>query len=388
MITANPNGRIFWAALVLILAAFTATAQEFRGSLAGKIADPNGAVVPGSKVEIKNTETGIVSTAITGEDGSYSFPLLPPGKYQLTVTKENFNTAVRDGIQVRVADKLTLDVQLEIGVTAMVTTVASGLTLDTGTVNTGTVVTGRQISELPLTEGTAYQLATLAPGIAYTGNPLFTGPTSNGNLAAFRSNGATGANQITLDGSPNYAFDGGVGFSPPSDAVQEFKVQTNTFDAQQGYSAGATVNVAVKSGTNDLHGSAWYFNRDRSRTANNFFGNRSNQARPIRTYHRFGGVVSGPVALPKVFDGRDRTFFLVSYERLKDTIAEPQLFTVPTEKMRRGDFSALIVNRNNIAASANTVIFNPFSGTQSGSNVARRTTSSRTNCAIRIIVRG
>ena len=130
---------------------------------------------------------------------------------------------MRDGIEVRVADRLTLDVQLEIGVTAMVTTVASALTLDTGTVNTGTVVTGKQISELPLTEGTAYQLATLAHGIAYTGNPLFTGPTSNGNLAAFRSNGATGANQITLDGSPNYAFDGGVGFSPPSDACRSSK---------------------------------------------------------------------------------------------------------------------------------------------------------------------
>ena len=370
MTTANPNSRVFWAGLLLILVAFTATAQEFRGLVAGKITDPNGAVVPGSKVEIKNVETGIMSSAVTGEDGAYSFPLLPPGKYQLTVTKENFNTAVRDGIEVRVADRLTLDVQLEIGVTAMVTTIASGLTLETGMVNTGTVVTGKQISELPLTEGTAYQLATLAPGIAYTGNPLFTGPTSNGNLAAFRSNGATGANQITLDGSPNYAFDGGVGFSPPSDAVQEFKVQTNTFDAQQGYSAGATVNVAVKSGSNDLHGSAWYFNRDRSRTANNFFGNKNNQARPIRTYHRFGGVFSGPVVLPKL-NGRDRTFFFVSYERLKDNIAEPQIFTVPTEAMRRGDFSALIVNRNNIANAANTVIFNPFSGTQSGTNVVR-----------------
>ena len=370
MTTANPNGRVFWAGLLLILAAFTATGQEFRGLVAGKITDPNGAVVPDSKVEIKNVETGIVSSAVTGEDGTYNFPLLPPGKYQLTVTRENFNTAVREGIEVRVADRLTLDVQLEIGVTAMVTTIASGLTLETGMVNTGTVVTGKQISELPLTEGTAYQLATLAPGIAYTGNPLFTGPTSNGNLAAFRSNGATGANQITLDGSPNYAFDGGVGFSPPSDAVQEFKVQTNTFDAQQGYSAGATVNVAVKSGTNDLHGSAWYFNRDRSRTANNFFGNKNNQSRPIRTYHRFGGVFSGPVVLPK-FNGRDRTFFFVSYERLKDNIAEPQIFTVPTEAMRRGDFSALIVNRNNIANAGNTVIFNPFSGTQSGNNVVR-----------------
>jgi hypothetical protein len=107
--------------LLLILAfTFTANAQEFRGLIAGKITDPNGAVVPGSKVEVKNTETGIVSTAVTGEDGTYNFPLLPPGKYQLTVTRENFNTAVRDGIEVRVADRLTLDVQLEIGVTAPV----------------------------------------------------------------------------------------------------------------------------------------------------------------------------------------------------------------------------------------------------------------------------
>ena len=382
MITANPIGRVLWASLLLILASLTVTAQEFRGSLTGKIVDPNGAVVPGSKVEIKNIETGVVSTTTSSEEGAYSFALLQPGKYQLTVTKENFNTAVRDGIQVRVADRLTLDVQLEIGVTAMVTTIASSLTLDTGTVSTGTVVTGKQISELPLTEGTAYQLATLAPGIAYTGNPLFTGPTSNGNLAAFRSNGATGSNQITLDGSPNYAFDGGVGFSPPSDAVQEFKVQTNTFDAQQGYTAGATVNVAVKSGTNDLHGSGWYFNRDRSRTANNFFGNASNQSRPIRTYHRYGGVLNGPITLPKIYNGRDRTFFLVSYERLKDNIAEPQVFTVPTEAMHRGDFSALIVNRNNIAAAANTVIFNPFSGTQSGNNVVRTSFNCPTSGAL------
>jgi hypothetical protein len=324
-----------------------------------------------AKSKSKTLKPESFHNATTGEDGSYSFCLLQPGKYQLTVSKENFNTAVRDGIQVRVADRLTLDVQLEIGVTAMVTTVASALTLDTGTVNTGSVITGKQISELPLTEGSAYQLATLAPGIQYTGNPLFTGPTSNGNLAAFKSNGATGANQITLDGSPNYAFDGGVGFSPPSDAVQEFKVQTNTFDAQQGYSRRRDGQRCSEEWDNDLHGSAWYFNRDRSRTANNFFGNAANQSRPIRTYHRYGGVVNGPVALGKLYSGKDRTFFLASYERLKDNVAEPQVFTVPTEAMRRGDFSALIVNRSNIAAAANTVIFNPFSGTQSGSNVVR-----------------
>ena len=361
----------FCILFVVLLAFGTAKAQEFRGSIQGQVLDPQEAVVAGASVTLKNVATNVEATVTTGEDGGYSFSLLQPGKYMITVTKQGFTTATREGIEIRVADKLRMDVTMEIGVSATISILAGAPILESGSVSTGSLISGQQISELPLTEGSAYQLATLAPGIAYTGNPLFTGPTSNGNLAAFRSNGATGSNQITLDGSPNYAFDGAVGFSPPSDAVQEFKVQTNTFDAQQGYSAGATVNVAVKSGTNDLHGSLWYFNRDRSRTANNFFSNRSGQERPERTYHRFGGVLSGPVYIPKVFNGRDRTFFLVSYERLKDNVAEPQLFTVPTEAMRRGDFSALIVNRSNIANAANTVIFNPFSGTQSGSNVVR-----------------
>ena len=367
------------AVLLLLMVFVTASAQEFRGSLAGNVTDPNGAALPGATVTIKNVETNVENTATTNDDGSYSFPLLMPGQYTLTVTAQGFGTTTNEGIQIRVAEKLTLDVQVQVaGVGETVTTIASqGPALETGSVSTGTVVESKQIQELPLAEGTAYQLATLAPGISYTGNPQFAGPTSNGNLAAFRSNGAIGSNQITLDGSPNYAFEGGVGFSPPSDAVQEFKVQTNAFDAQQGYSAGATVNVAVRSGTNEPHGSLYYFNRDRSRTANNFFSNRAGLERPERTYHRYGGVLHGPVYIPKVYNGRDKTFFLFSYERLKDNISEPQLFIVPTEAMRRGDFSSLIVDRSNINAilpngqPANTIIYNPFSARQVGNNVVR-----------------
>jgi len=335
--------RLCYIALLLLSISVTAGAQEFRGSLTGRITDPTGSALVGATVSVRNAETNIVATVTTNDDGSYNFPLLPPGKYQLTVTQQGFKASQRESIELRVADKLTLDVQLEVGAaTESVQIVGSSPALETGSVSTGTVISSQEIGELPLTEGTAYQLATMAPGIFYLGNPLFTGPTSNGNLSAFRSNGATGRNQITLDGSPNYAFDGGVGFSPPSDAVQEFKVQTTLFDAQQGYSAGATVNVAVKSGTNNLHGSLWYFNRDRSRSANNFFSNKTGQERPERTYHRFGGVAHGPVYIPKLYNGRDRTFFLFSHERLKDSVAEPQLFTVPTEKMRRGDFSDLL----------------------------------------------
>jgi len=352
------------AVLLLIVASVMAGAQEFRGSLTGKVTDPNDAAVPGAEVSIKNIETNSVTTATTSDEGSYSFPLLAPGKYTLTVVKEGFNTAAREGLEIRVADKLTLDVKMDIGVVATVTTVAGAPILETGSVTTGTAINNKQIQELPLIDGSPYQLATLAPGVIYTGNPAFTSPTSNGNLAAFRANGATGPNQVTLDGSPNFAIDGGVGFSPPSDATQEFKVQTNAFDAQQGYSGGATVNVAIKSGTNDLHGSLWWFNRDRSRTANNFFNNLRGAELPERTYNRYGGTLGGPVYIPKLYNGRDKTFFLFAYERLKNSEAEPQLFTVPTEAMRRGDFSALL----NLAQPIR--IYDPFSGCHSPSNCA------------------
>src|SRR5215813_11089633 len=374
--------RSLGAALIVMALCAVAAAQEFRGSITGRVTDPNGAVVGGAGVDLTKIDTNEVANATTNAEGSYSFPIVMPGKYKLVVTMQGFKVEVREGIEVRVTEKLTLDVQLQTGSVAETVTVTAVQALETGNVTTGTTIERRQIAELPLSEGTAYQLATLAPGVVYTGNPMFTAPISNGNLAAFRVNGALAQNQITLDGSPNYAFDFAVGFSPPADAVQEFKVQTNVFDAQQGYSAGGTVNEAVKSGTNDPHGSIYYFNRDRSRTANNFFSNRSGQGRPIRTYHRFGGVINGPVTIPKVYNGRDRTFFLFSYERLLDNTAEPQLFSVPTAAMRRGDFSGLINDRTNVNSSSNTIIYNPFSGTTSGNNVVRTSFGCPTSGAV------
>src|SRR5215213_7864448 len=334
------------AAVLLLLVTFVmAGAQESRGSLNGTVTDPNGAALPGATVEIRNVETNVANTTTTNDEGAYSFPLLNPGRYTLTVSSQGFSNATRENIEIRVAEKITIDVPVSVtGVGETVTTVASAPVLETGSVSTGTTISTRQIAELPLIDGSPYQLATLAPGVSYTGNPAFTSPTSNGNLAAFRVNGSTGPNQVTLDGSPNFAIDGGVGFSPPSDATQEFKVQTNSFDATQGYTAGATVNTAIKSGTNSLHGTGYYFNRDRNRTTNNFFSNRAGQDRPERTYHHFGGTLGGPVYLPKIYNGRDQTFFFFAYERLKDNQAEPQLFTVPTEAFRHGDFSALLTS--------------------------------------------
>lgn len=368
---------------VLIMGSFalTASAQEFRGSISGTVTDPNGAIIPGATVAVKNVDTNIAATVTTNDAGAFTVPFLIPGKYNVTVTTSGFKTAVRENLQVAVDDKLTLDFKMEIGQTVEVNIVAQDELIERGAVTLGTSVSQRQIEELPLAEGAPYVLATQAPGVVYTGDPNFTGPTANGNLAGFRTNGTAG-NQINLDGSPNLAYSGQVAFTPPSDAVQEFKVQTNSFDAQNGFTAGSTVNVALKSGTNDLHGSAYLYNRDRSRTANNFFNNRVGRERPDRQYNRYGFVLNGPVYIPKLIDGKDRTFFLFSFERQKDNVAQPTTYSVPTMLMRNGDFSELIVDRTNIANANNTVIYNPFSGSMSGSNVVRTSFGCPTSGAV------
>jgi len=351
--------------LLLLLPAGLASAQEFRATVTGTIKDPNDAIIPGATVKITNTATNVSASATTNDEGVYVFPLLSPGNYKLSATAANFQTSVRENITLNVDDKLTIDFQLTVGTGAEVNIIANDDLVERGSVTTGTVINTRQVEELPLPEGAVLTLVTQAPGVAYTGNPQFTGPTANGNLALFRTNGA-GGNQINLDGSPNLAFSGQVAFTPTSDSVQEFKVQTNSFDAQNGFTAGSTVNVALKSGTNKFHGSAYYYDRDKSRTANNFFNNRLGLEQAPRKYYRYGGTVNGPIF-------KNRTFFLFAYEKQKDNISEPTTFRVPTALQRTGDFSELILNRNNIADASNTVIYNPFSGTTSGSNVVRTT---------------
>ncbi len=376
--------RFLGVLLVLFLAIGFADAQEFRATVTGTIKDQNDAVVPGATVTITNVATNVAADTTTNDDGAYTFPLLQPGKYKISATAQNFQTTVRDEIQLNVDDRLTIDIALSVGASAEVIVSGGSELIETGSVTTGTLVTTRQIEELPLAEGAPYTLATQAPGVVYTGDPNFQGPTANGNLAGFRTNGAAG-NQINLDGSPNLAYSGQVAFTPPSDAVQEFKVQTNSFDAQNGFTAGSTVNVALKSGTNALHGSAYLFDRAKNRTANNFFNNRAGRDRPDRKYDRYGVVLNGPVRLPYLYDGRDKTFFLFSFERQKDNVAQPTTYSVPTAAMRNGNFSELLgaaqtvtlTGSNNCAGAAGTVvpltnrdgspvltgqIYNPFSG--------------------------
>ncbi|HXF42770.1 MAG TPA: TonB-dependent receptor, partial [Pyrinomonadaceae bacterium] len=347
------------AVSIFLICAASVLAQEFRGSITGTVTDPNGAIIPGAKVSIKNLATGVENTIESNASGAFNFPLLLPGEYSLTVTAQGFKTATREKVVVSVGDKLTIDFSLEIGTSAEVNIIADTELLERGSVTLGTQVSQRQIEELPLAEGAPYVLATQAPGIVYTGDPNFQGPTANGNLAGFRSNGTqgnqvngSGGNVINLDGSPNLAYDGQVAFTPPSEATKEFRVQTNTFDAQMGFTAGATVNVATKSGGNKFNGALYFYDRDKSRTANNFFNNRAGLERPDRKYNRYGATISGPI-----FKGK--TFFLFSYERQKDNVAQTTTYSVPTAKMRQGDFSELLPT---------TVIYDPATAYRANSD--------------------
>src|SRR6185295_17269225 len=204
--------------------------------------------------------------------------------------------------------------------------------LNTTTGVTGTTISSKQIEQLPLGDGTAYMLTRLAPGIMDSSDLHFARPADNGNLAGIVANGVQGGNEFTIDGAPNLSNARGVGFSPPSDAISEFKVQTNAFDAQSGHTAGAVVNLALKSGTNAVRGAGSYFNRDGSRTATPLLTERAGGEKPTREYNRYTGTVGGPII-------RDKTFFMGSFEHLRDVQPEPATYTVPTDRMRRGDLS-------------------------------------------------
>lgn len=335
--------RVLLGSLMLLMLGIFTYSQEYRGTIVGKITDPQSAVIPNATVIIKNVGTNVETTLKTNDEGNFTAPLLIPGKYSVAATANGFKTSIREQINLNVDDRLVIDIQLEVGTEAQqVTVTADSELVERGSVTIGTVISEQQISELPLAEGAAYNLATQAPGVVYTGNPQFSGPTANGNLREFRTNGA-GGNQINLDGSPNVTFEGQVAYTPPADAVSQFKIQTSSFDAQNGFTGGSTVNVAVKSGTNQFHGSGYYFDRDKIFTANNFFSNRAGVERPERKYYRYGGQINGPVYIPKIYDGKDRTFFMFSYEKQYNRRPEPEVLNVPTAKMRTGDFSELSI---------------------------------------------
>jgi hypothetical protein len=346
---------LLFASVVLVAMSFPggAGAQDSRGVILGTLTDSTGGVLPGVSVSVTNEGTNVAVNLVTDAKGGYQARNLNSGTYSVTAKLDGFKTAVQRGIVVRVGDAIPIDLVLSTGgVAEVVVVTAEAPLLDTVSPVTGTTVDSKQIAELPLGDGTAYMLTRLAPGIMDNSDLHFSRPADNGNLAGIVSNGALGGNEFTIDGAPNMSNARGVGFSPPSDTISEFKVQTNAFDSQSGHTAGAVVNLALKSGENSIRGAFSYFNRDASRTETPLLTERAGGEKPSRTYNRFTGMLSGPII-------KDKTFFMIGAEHLRDVQPEPASYTVPTARMRAGDFSEFGVQ-----------VFDPLTVTSGGVRTA------------------
>ena len=329
-------------AISLCLLALTPLrAQETRGTLLGTVTDSSGASVPEARIAVTNLATGVSTASTTNAEGAWVAPFLSPGAYSVKVEREGFKSVDRQPLQVRVADRLRVDIVLEVGqLSDRIMVTAQAPLLETASSNRGQVITGRQITDLPLASKNINRLVDLAAGVQFTGGMQFARPFDGGGSSSFVINGGRSSqNEWQLDGIPNN-FTGGHGVSavPPIEATQEFKVQTNTYDAQFGRTSGGVISLSVKSGTNRLHGAAYEYLRRTGLNANSFANNASNTPRAFYTSDQYGFEVDGPVILPK-YKGRDRTFFMFALEKYRDQLPRPSLGSVPTAEQRRGDFS-------------------------------------------------
>ncbi|MGH9160490.1 MAG: carboxypeptidase regulatory-like domain-containing protein [Vicinamibacteraceae bacterium] len=328
---------LFFALLAVTLTAPAVTsAQEARGAIQGHVSDESGAAIPGASVEVLNVATGVTTTATSNDNGNYRVPFLNPGTYRVTVALDGFTSFVRDGIELHVADLLAVDATLQVGqVTDQVQVTATGAAVDRVSASLGQVVDARRIAELPIREGSAVELVSLAPGVVNTTDLRLRKAAFNNGLSQFSTVGiGEKQNNFTLDGVANVANDR-VAYSPPSAAVEEFKIHTTTYDSAIGNTMGAVVNIVTKSGTNELQGQAYEWYRSSALDAPNFFDERADVPKRDYTDHRFGAAVGGPVV-------SSRTFYFASVEANPFEVPQPTVQTVPTERMRRGDFSELL----------------------------------------------
>jgi carboxypeptidase family protein/TonB-dependent receptor-like protein len=358
--------RFLCVVLALAAASLNASAQDFRGGITGRVLDSQNARMPGVSVTVTNTATNVASTTTTNGEGDYAVLFLNPGTYKVTAELSGFKKVVRDNIEVRIGEKIDVNLTLDVGrVEETVSVTAESPLLATTSGSTGQVIGEKMIEMIPLSDGNPFALARLAPGITYNGDLKFSRPFDNAGTSGIVTGGAPGGNEFSLDGSPNMTSGRRVAFVPPAGAVQQLKVETASFDAASGHTAGANINVTLKSGTNSLKGSAYTYYRSDKLAESDFFVLKNNAAKPKLAYKRPGFTLGGPVDIPGLYDGHNKTFFFGAVEWLYDTFPEPASATVPSQAMRNGDFSALLAQ--------NIIIYDPLSAQISSGTAVIRT---------------
>lgn len=331
------------AAMIRLLALASLASALFAqtASVTGRVTDPSGAVIPAATVTARNTATNLSTPTETTSEGYYTLPALLPGDYEISVAKQGFVSMKQTGLNLAVGQTARLDIQMKVGgVAETVEVQAQAALLDSESATLGQVIGNRQVSELPLLGRNSYALAMLVPGVRPSAgvNNLVIDQIST--VAYSINGGRANGNEFLLDGAPNSAASQNqpvINANP--DMVQEFKVETNSFAAEYGRSTGGVFNVVTRSGTNDLHFSAYEFFRNDKLNANDWFANRSGTKRAPFRFNQFGGTVGGPVMIPKVYDGRNRTFFFFNTEIVR--FIQGQTFTavLPDPRQLTGDFS-------------------------------------------------
>jgi hypothetical protein len=327
---------------VILCSAIAAFGQSGTGELNGTVTDSSGAAVLGATVTISNPATGFSRIIKTNEGGIYSAPALNPGAYTIKVEAQGFQSQARSGVEVQVGQSPTLNFALNVGNVAEVIEVTGGApVLETEQTSVGTVIENRRIVELPLNGRNYLQLTSLIPGATTNGPASSQGQQRmGGSRNAFALNVAgqrVHYNHYSLDGmentDPNFNT---YLFLPSIDALQEFKVESGLFSAEYGRGI-AQVNVSTKGGANQFHGVAFEFLRNAYFDARNFFA----RVNPPFKRNQFGGTFSGPVIIPKVFNGKDKLFFMFNFEGLRERRSLTQTGTLPDARYRSGNFGFL-----------------------------------------------
>lgn len=319
-------------------------AQSYTATLEGLVTDRSGAVMPGAKVTLTSEATRVIQSVKSDQFGHYFFTMLPPASYKLSVESQGFETFARSGIILEVQQAARIDVQLVPGaVTTKIEVTGQAPRLDNVNASEGRVVNNEAILDFPIASGNGRDptaLAQLAPTIVPPGGY------ENGGGVNFSGNGGRlSITDILLDGVSTSVMQENSGiqgsqYHPTVELVQEFKIQTNSYSAEYGNSGGVVINMVTRSGGNQLHGNLFEFHQENALDANNFFSNMNGGSVGHYVHNEFGGTVGGPVYIPKLYDGRNKTFFFVQHDHLKVPGSPNQLYnTLPTAMEKQGNFS-------------------------------------------------
>ena len=323
--------------LLLVLSA-TVYPQGERATISGTVTDSSQALVEGAAITVRNVDTNVTNRATSNSAGLFVIPALPPGTYELTAEKQGFRAFKVSAIPLSVGFTASVDVRLEVGqVTEAVQVTAAAVQLETQTSGMGETVSTRAVTELPLLGRDPRQLSALAPGVIPTRGQRAAGDSTVGYAGNSRiAGGLAQQNAILMDGGDTRGFtSGGQSYTYPLESVAEFKIQTATYSAEFGRAGGGVINVASKSGTNEFHGVAYAFLQSQVLNANSWSNNRTRVPKGQFQYDLFGGALGGRIK-------RDRTFFFMNYEGLRQGSPNNFLATVPLPAWKKGDFSNAI----------------------------------------------